>query len=142
MGKVSEASIKLVNDGLKFECTAGGQPPVYTDHPTPPAAAEGYAPTQLLLISLATCSGGVVTSLLRKFRKDVADFSVNIHGTRREEDPHSFTHIVLEFTVTSGDVTEADMARALTMAEEKYCSVWAMLKGNVEITSTVTIKRP
>ena len=83
MENVMEASVRLLG-GLKFECTADGQPPIYTDHPIPPAAAEGYAPLNLLLISLMTCSGGTAAALLRKFRKDVAGFSVSARGTLRE----------------------------------------------------------
>jgi len=142
MAHIAEANIKLVNNGLKFECVADGQPPIYTDHPIPPAAAEGYAPIQLVLIGLATCSGGTVAALLRKFRKEVGSFSVKALGTLREEHPLSFSHIELQFSLTSADATEDDVRLAITKAEEKYCPVWAMLKGNVEVSSTVTINRP
>jgi len=142
MAHAGEVNVKLVNNGLKFECVAEGQPPIYTDHPTPPAAAEGYAPIQLVLIGLATCSGGTVAALLRKFRKDVGRFSVAARGTLREEHPFSYSHIELKFSLTSADATEDDVRLAITKAEEKYCPVWAMIKGNVEVSSTVTIERP
>lgn len=142
MGHVLEAEVKLVNSGLKFECTADGQAPIYTDHPVAPAAAEGYAPIQLVLIGLATCSGGTVAALLRKFRKDVGRFSVSARGTLREEHPLCFSHIELQFSLTSADAAENDVRLAITKAEEKYCPVWAMLKGNVVVSSIVTIERP
>jgi putative redox protein len=137
-----EASVRLVNDGLKFECIADGQPPIYTDHPIPPAVAEGYAPVQLVLIGLATCSGGTAVALLRKFRKHVGAFSVSASGTLRGEHPHSFSHIDLAFTVVSADATEDDVRLAVSKAEEKYCPVWAMIKGSVEVAYTVTVARP
>jgi putative redox protein len=142
MENVLEANVKLVNNGLKFECTADNQPPIYTDHPIPPAVAEGYSPIQLVLIGLATCSGGTAVALLRKFRKDVSGFSVEAHGTLREQHPLSFSRIDLAFTVVSADATEDDVKLAVTKAEEKYCPVWAMIKGNVEVAFTVEVKRP
>jgi putative redox protein len=140
MENTIEATVKLLG-GLKFECTADGQPPIFTDHPIPPAAAEGYAPLTLMLISLMTCSGGTAAALLRKFRKDVAGFSVAARGTLREAHPLSFARIDMEFAVTSADATEDDVKLALAKAEEKYCPVWAMIKGNVEVVPTVVIKR-
>jgi len=142
MGEVLKANVKLVNNGLKFECTADGQPPIYTDHATPPAVAEGYAPIQLILIGLATCSGGTAAALLRKFRKDVGGLSVAARGTLREQHPFSFSRIELVFTVTSADATEDDVKLAIGKAEEKYCPVWAMIKGNVEVVPSVEVKRP
>jgi putative redox protein len=141
MGHVLEANVKLINDKIKFECTAGDQPPIITDYIPPLGDNKGYMPLQVFLISFATCAGGTVASLLRKFRKDVSGLSIAVRGAQREEHPLSFARIELVFTVTSADATEDDVKLAIAKSEEKYCPVWAMIKGNVEVVSTVEVKR-
>jgi putative redox protein len=41
--------------------------------------------------------------------------------------------------VTSGDTKDADVQKALKLAEESVCPVWAMVKGNAEISSAYKI---
>ena len=136
------ANVKLIDDQVKFECTAGDNPPVVTDYAPPLGGGEGYVPLQLLLISLATCAGGTVALLIRKFCKDLRDFSISLRGTQEEERPHAFTRIDMTFTVVSADATEDDVMLAIAKTEEKYCPVWAMIKGNVEVVATAVVKRP
>lgn len=142
MGHVVEANVKLINDHVKFECGADDHPPIVTDYAPPLGEGEGYVPLQLLLISLATCAGGTVALLIRKFRKDLQGLSISMRGTQGEEYPHAFTRIDIEFTVVSADATEDDVMLAITKTEEKYCPVWAMIRGNVEVVATAVVKRP
>ena len=139
---VVEANVKLVNDRVQFECAAGDNPPIVTDYAPPLGDGEGYVPLQLLLISLATCAGGTVALLIRKFRKDLQGLSISMRGTQGEERPHAFTRIDIEFTAVSDDATEDDVMLAITKTEEKYCPVWAMIKGNVEVVATAVVTRP
>ena len=142
MGHVTEANVMLVNDGVKFECTAGDNPHVVTDYGPPLGGGEGYLPLQLLLISLATCAGGTVALLIRKFRKDLRGLSIYMRGTQGEERPNAFTRIDMEFTVVSADATQDDVMLAISKTEEKYCPVWAMIRGNVEVVATAVVERP
>jgi putative redox protein len=64
---------------------------------------------------------------------------VNAKGTRREQHPTSFQNIFLEFTVHSDDVKDDDMKKAIKLAEESVCPVWAMVKGNAEIVTEYKI---
>jgi len=41
--------------------------------------------------------------------------------------------------VTSGDVKDADIKKAIKLAEESVCPVWAMVKGNAEIVTEYKI---
>ena len=64
---------------------------------------------------------------------------MNAKGTRRDQHPTSFQKILLEFSVNSNDVKDADMQKAIKLAEESVCPVWAMVKGNAEITTEYKI---
>jgi len=142
MGHVLEADVKLTNGRMRFECTAGGNPPIVTDYIPPLGDGEGYMPLQVFLISMATCAGGAVTSLLRRFGRDLSAFSIHIAGTRREEHPTGFSRIDMALRVTSADATEDDVKLAIAKSEEKFCPVWAMIRGNVEVVATAVVERP
>jgi len=71
--------------------------------------------------------------------KTVSKIKVNTKGIRREQHPTSFQKIYLEFIVNSNDVKEADMQKAIKLAEESVCPVWAMVKGNAQINTEYKI---
>ncbi len=110
-------------------------PPIPIDYIPPFGDGQGYTPLEMLLMSLGACSGGTLGLLLRKAGKTVTGISVTAKGVRREHHPTSFTTIHLEFIVTSADVTDDDMRKSIKLAEESVCPVWAMVKGNAEITT-------
>jgi putative redox protein len=132
--------IDLVNDKLRFSTRSRNNDPVYSDNLPPQGDGRGYMPTELFLISLAACSGSTIVSLLRKKRKTVVSFGIRAEGFRREEHPKSFEKILLHCELASPDATDEDMRRCIDLTEEKYCPVWAMIKGNVEMVCDFIIK--
>lgn len=134
-----EVTVDSTNQKLGFAGGLRSLPPIAIDYIPPLGDGQGYLPIELLLMSLASCSGGVLGLLLRKMGKTVTGIKVNAKGTRRDGHPTSFQKIALEFIVTSGDVKDADVQKALTLSEESLCPVWAMVKGNAEITAAYKI---
>ncbi|MHB9031016.1 MAG: OsmC family protein, partial [Candidatus Latescibacterota bacterium] len=114
---------------------SGANPAVTIDYTPPLGEGRGYTSLELLLMSLASCSGTSVVALLGRMRKTVSGFTVQAVGARREQHPTSLEKIHLKFVVTSGEVEDADIQKAIRLSEETYCPVWAMLKNNVEITT-------
>jgi putative redox protein len=133
MSEQLEVTVDLVNEKVKFTGVAGSNPAITIDYTPPLGDGQGYMPLELLLISLAACSGSTVAALLRKMRKNVSGLKVNAKGTRRVVHPTSFDSIFLEFVLTSPDAEAADIQKAIQLSEEAYCPVWALLKNNVEI---------
>lgn len=136
------ATVTLTNEKMQFAASTRTNPIVQMDYFPPLGDGEGYTGLEMLLMSLAGCSASSIVPLLRRMRKTVAGFIVNASGDRREQHPTSFHTIVMEYVVTSPDIEEEDMQKAIHMSEETYCPVWAMLKGNVNITTTFRIERP
>lgn len=137
-----EVTARLTNDKVQFAGVARDNATITCDYYPPFGDGQGYTGLELLLVSLAACSGTAVVGLLRKMRKEVAGFSIHARGIRREQHPTAFTHITLDFTLTSPDAREADLQQAITLAEASYCPVWAMLKGNVEINTVTHVTVP
>lgn len=128
-----EVSVTLASEKVQFTGVAQSNPAITIDYVPPLGDGQGYMPLELLLISLAACSGSTVATLLRRVGKSVAGLEVKASGVRRQLHPTSFERILLEFRLTSADATGADLKKAIQISEETVCPVWAMLKNNVEI---------
>ncbi len=134
-----EVTVNSTNQKLGYTGSLRSLPPIAIDYIPPLGDGQGYLPLEMLLMSLGACSGGTIGLLLRKMGKTVSAIKVNVKGTRREQHPTSFKKIFMEFTVNSGDVKDADLQKAIKLAEESVCPVWAMVKGNAEITTDYKI---
>jgi putative redox protein len=134
------STIKLVNDKLQFVGIVGDNAPISIDYIAPLGDDQGYTSLELLLLSLSSCIGSAVLTLLRKMRKTIVMCEIQATGLRKEEHPTGFKSIHMQIDLRSKDVTEEDMKKVIDMAEEKYCPVWAMIKGNtlVEIDFKIT----
>jgi putative redox protein len=133
MEKPLAVSIELMNQKVKFACRARDQQPISVDYTPPIGDGEGYTSLELLLVSLATCVGTGVLTLLRKMRKEVSGLRITASGVRRTIHPTSFETIDLDLNLTTKDVTAEDMDKVLKLAEDSICPVWAMIKGNTTV---------
>ncbi len=138
--KELNSSIKLVNDKLHFIGIVGDNVPVSIDYIPPLGDDLGYTSLELLLLSLSSCIGSAVLTFLRKMKKTISDCEIKASGQRREEHPTGFKSIHLDIILTSPDTTDAEMKKVIDLAEDKYCPVWSMIKGNTKIETTFTIK--
>jgi putative redox protein len=141
MSEKVEASVRLIDNKVKFSATANDNPEIILDYVPPIGTGKGYMPLQLFLISFSSCAAATVVALLRKFGKHIDGMKVDVSGTRHEQHPTSFDKILLKFEFISDDLTEEDAQNAIAKSEEKYCPVWTMIKGNVEVDTEIVIVR-
>lgn len=99
----------------------------------------GFRPIELILVGLGGCTGMDVLSILRKERQNLTGFDVNVKGERAESHPKVYKEIEVEYIVEGKDISEETVKRAITLSEEKYCSVEAMLRPTVKISSSYRI---
>jgi putative redox protein len=130
----SELVVHAVHQGgLKFVATAG-EHSLTLDYAYPPGhATEGPTPLQMLLTSLAVCSGSTLALVLGKAKQPLKGLEVQARGLRSDTHPTVLTEISLEFVVRGAGVQTEAVQQALTMAEERLCPVWAMLKPGTPI---------
>ena len=96
-------------------------------------------PMELLLIALGSCTGVDVISILKKKRQRVTDYRIEVSGERREEFPRSYTRLSVKHIVRGRGLSEAAVARAIELSDQKYCSVAATLRGSAEIVTSYEI---
>jgi putative redox protein len=133
----SELTIHAENhDGMVVTAT-DGRHTLTMDYPLPAGHGvepAGLTPLRVLLASLAGCSCSTLAALLRKMRQPITSVTVDVHGSRRDEHPTVITHIDLTFTVWGDGVDRQAVDKALALAEEQLCPVWAMLRPGTTIT--------
>lgn len=137
--KELNASIILINDKLHFTGTVCDNTPISIDYIPPFGDNLGYTSLELLLLSLSSCIGSAVLLLLRKMRKTITGLDINARGIRKEQHPTGFKTIFIEINLKSTDTTKEDIDKVIKLAEETYCPVWSMLKGNVEVEFNYSI---
>jgi putative redox protein len=99
-------------------------------------------PMELVLVALGSCSGCDVVSILKKKHVHLRDFEVHIDADRAETYPKVFTKIHLEYVFFGKELDPVHLQRAIDLSQEKYCSVSAMLKASVPLTTSYKIINP
>ena len=123
-------SLKRIDDAFNFEASNEDGRTVLID------AAEkiggknkGVRPTQMLLMSLAGCSGIDILSILKKQKQQVDDFQAEVEGQQEDvkDAAKVFTDIKVVFRL-KGPLDEQKVKRAVELSMEKYCSVEKTLR--------------
>lgn len=60
-----EVTVNLSNQKAKFTGVSRSNPPITFDYDPPPGDGQGYTGLEMLLMSLAACSGTSIVALLR-----------------------------------------------------------------------------
>jgi len=74
--------------------------------------------------------------MLQKSRQAVTDCEIELKAARADEIPAVFTEINAHFKVYGHDLSEKQVARAVALSAEKYCSASKMLEKTANITVT------
>lgn len=105
------------------------------------SVAIGLSPVELVLQALGGCTAMDIISILKKMRRTIKALTLEIEAKRREEYPRIFTHIHILYKLVSPDTAEHELARAIKLSEEKYCSVSGMLRPTVKITTSYELQK-
>jgi len=96
---------------------------------------RGPRPMELLLTGLGGCASFDIVTILKKARQEITDVRCELKAERADTIPAVFTKIHLHFVVTGKAIKEKQVAKAVELSAEKYCSASKMLSdGGVEIT--------
>lgn len=139
--KELNSAIRLVNNKLRFIGSVEGNEPVSIDYIAPLGDDMGYTSLELLLLSLSSCLGSAMLTFLRRMNKTISGLEIQSKGFRKEEHPTGFKSVHMEIFLESPDATEEDVKKVIGLAEDKYCPVWSMIKGNATVATTFTIKK-
>ncbi len=102
----------------------------------------GIQPMELLLVSVAGCTGMDVVHILKnKKRLPVRDVRVTVRGKRREAYPQIYTEVHVHYEIWADEpISAKDVEQAITLSQEKYCSASAILKAVATLTYDYVLK--
>lgn len=132
-----EASVKWL-DSMTFVGRSGSGHQVVFDANKDQSTAP--SPMEMLLMSAGACSSVDVVSILQKSRQQVAHCEVKLSAERADSIPRVFTKMHLHFEVTGSNLSEKQVARAVELSADKYCSVSLMLAKSVQVSHSFSIK--
>lgn len=101
---------------------------------------KAQSPMDMLLSAVGACASVDAVLMMKKKRKTVTDYYVEVEGTRNDGVPEFFTEIEMKFVLVSPDAKEEEFAKVIALAVDKYCSVASSLKSTINYTTEV--KRP
>lgn len=104
------------------------------------SASTAPTPVQLLALSVAGCMAIDILHILTRGRHAVTSLKSSFSGERSADDPKRFTRIRLDFEL-SGQMQPEHVERAIDLSRQKYCSVWASLRPDIQLITSFTITR-
>lgn len=100
-------------------------------------------PMEIVLQAAAACTAMDIISILKKKRRTVGAFSIDLTAERAEQHPKVFTSIAMAIHLTSPDATEQDLTRSIELSQTTYCSVSIMLqRSGCQISWHAELTRP
>ncbi len=94
----------------------------------------GVRPMEMVLLGLGGCASFDVVLILQRARQAVDDCQVLIEAERAADAPKVFTNITMRFQIKGKNLSEKQVARAVSLSAEKYCSVSKMLEHTASIS--------
>ncbi len=97
----------------------------------------GASPKQLMLASLAGCTGMDVVSMLRKMKVDFSDYSMDVDAELTDDHPRIYNKVKLTYKIKIAAEDQPKMEKAVALSKEKYCGVSAMFTAFAELTTAI-----
>lgn len=100
----------------------------------------GCSPTETLLLSVAGCMGIDMVSFLKKMKCEIKSYKMDVVGERNPKPPQYYTSIEMIITVTGSGLTAKKIERAISLSQEKYCSVYHSLRKDLKVKVEYTFE--
>ncbi|MEO0234079.1 MAG: OsmC family protein [candidate division WOR-3 bacterium] len=127
-------------EDLKFVSKKGTSEIIMNSSEDEEVMKNFFSPMELVLVSLAGCTGMDVISILKKMRQNVKNFKLTVSGERADEHPKVYTKINIQYFFEGENLEKDKVERAIELSFNKYCSVSAMLKKSCDVSYTYEIK--
>jgi putative redox protein len=130
-------TVELAWDGeLRFTARAGDTTVVLDS-----AGRMGPSPVQALVASLGSCMGMDLVHFLERSRVPATKMTVTMVAHRAPDHPRRLVAVDLHADI-HGTAADDVVERGLALSRDKYCSVWASLRPDIEFTTRFTVRRP
>ncbi len=84
---------------------------------------RGATATELMLFSIAGCTGVDVVRILEKARQPLEKLTIRVVADQNDKYPKPFHTVRVHYTAHGKGISERRLAKAIALSEEKYCVV-------------------
>jgi putative redox protein len=127
-------------EAMSFETTLNGHKIILDADEAEGGTDKGPRPKALLLVSLAGCTAMDVISILGKMRVQPEAFRIETDGELTEEHPKYYHKLHLRYVFKGKDLPVDKLEKAVSLSQERYCGVSAMLSKAATITHEIVIE--
>ncbi len=123
-----KARVKWVDDVMFVGESGSGHAIVLDGAPEAGGRNMGMRPMELMALGVGSCSSFDVVTILKKARQQITSCVAEVSAERVDATPAVFESIHLHFKISGKDLSEKQVARAVELSADKYCSASIMLK--------------
>ncbi|MFC0272890.1 OsmC family protein [Metabacillus herbersteinensis] len=95
----------------------------------------GFRPYQLMVSSIAVCSGGVLRKILAKKRIEIEDLTIQTKVDRNEQEANRIEKIYIHYLIKGANLDERKIEQSIEIAR-KNCPMVQSVKDSIEIAET------
>ncbi|MDE3252716.1 MAG: OsmC family protein [Bacteroidota bacterium] len=127
-------------EALAFDATADTGQTVRIDTTVEGGGlGSGMNPKKMVLGALSGCSGMDVVEVLKKMKVPFTRLEITAEAEQTEEHPKVFKSIQMVYRIDASAEDLPKVKRAVSLSQEKYCGVSAMLAKHCNITYTIEL---
>ncbi|MCX6234403.1 MAG: OsmC family protein [Bacteroidetes bacterium] len=101
---------------------------------------RGPRPKPLSLASLGGCTGMDVVSILDKMKAKPESFTLSVTAELSDDYPKIYKKIHIIYLLKGKNLSLDKVMKAVSLSQEKYCGVSAMLRKAAEISYEIKIE--
>lgn len=126
--------------GIRFEGEGAFGHTMITDGGRQSGGEEaGFQPTELLLFSIASCTGVDVVRILEKQRQKLTSLEIEVKAHQDDNYPKPFHTFEVKFVARGENLSEKKLAKAIELSESKYCVVSQTMESEARVTTSYEI---
>ena len=124
---------------MKFDAMVSGHKVSMDALPEVGGQNSGPRPKELMLASLAGCTGMDVISILKKMKVNVESFNINIEADLTEEHPKHYSKMHVIYLFKGENLEFEKLKKAVDLSQERYCGVSAAYRKAMELSYEIKI---
>ncbi len=136
---MKQSLITTWKGNMQFDALVSGHHVVMDALPIVGGEDSGPRPKELMLASLAGCTGMDVVSILKKMRVEIESFDIEIIADITEEHPKHYTAMHIIYKLKGKDIDPEKAKKAVDLSQEKYCGVSEAYRKAMTLTYEIQI---
>lgn len=132
-GKIYRAELSQIDGSTLWAKTSSGHSFVIDTSSIYGGNDSAPSPFEYFVASIAGCTSVDVISLLKKFGIRYEKYRIEIEAERSEEHPRVPTRVRIKYIFYGKGIDEELVKKAITLSQEKYCSLSAVVKKTATV---------